>query len=156
MKALMFVKTKEGKFLFKGDSFWSKGSEPDYAKVYSNDNIDEVNKWLKNGIFPWNIYKDKVDMVIDRYHDAVLGYFTPDESKFESVHNIKKGTTIEELGEPTYLWVIKLHPQSEWVINKTDEKSITPDTKSMGYFENYTEYHRDKVLDVVLNKKDSV
>ncbi len=147
----MFLKTKEGEYLFKGDSFWSKGKDPDFAKIYSDDNIDQVNSWLRNGIFPWNIYKDKIDVVIDRYHDGILGYFTPDESKYDGRHNLKKGTKIDELGKPTYLWIIKLYPQSDWVIEKQDENSINP--SNMGYFENYTEYHRDEILKDVL--KDS-
>ena len=56
MKAIMFLKTKDGVYLFKGDSFWSKGKDPDFAKIYSNDDIEQVNSWLKNGIMPWNIF----------------------------------------------------------------------------------------------------
>lgn len=99
---------------------------------------------------PWNIFKDKIDMVIDRYDNGILGYFTPDESKYQGVHNLKKGTTIDELGKPTYLWLIKLKPFDEWVITKEDDESITPDTKSMCTFEDYTEYHRDEILKDVL------
>ena len=151
----MFLKTKDGEYLFKGDSFWSKGSEPSFAKIYSDDNIEQVNDWLKNGIMPWNIYKNKIDMVIDRYSDGILGYFTPSEDLYDGPHNLKKETTIEDLGKPNYLWIIRLKPQTEWIIRKEDDESITPDTKSMCSFENYTEYYRDKVITDVLNEKDS-
>ena len=155
MKAIMFLKTKDGEYLFKGDSFWSKGKDPDFSKIYSDDDINQVNSWLQNGIMPWNIFKDKIDVVIERYDNGILGYFTPDESKYQGPHNLKKGTTIDELGNPTYLWLIKLKPFDEWVITKEDDESITPDTKSMCTFENYIEYHRERVLTDVLNKKDS-
>lgn len=155
MKAILFLKTKSGQYLFKGDSFWSKGSEPSYAKIYSNDDIEQVNDWLKNGIMPWNIYKDKIDMVIDIYTDGILGYFTPSEDLYDNPYNLKKETIIEDLGRPTYLWIIRLNNQSEWVITKEDDESITPDTKSMCSFESYTEFHRDEVITNVLNEKDS-
>lgn len=155
MKAILFLKTKQGQYLFKGDSFWSKGVDPDYAKVYSDDDINQVNDWLRNGLFPWNIYKNKIDDVIKRYHDGILGYFTPSEDKYDGPHNIKKGTTIEELGKPTYLWVSKMKPFDEWIIEKEDDDSITPKSGTIGYFEDYTQYHRDEILTDVLNKKDS-
>ncbi len=150
MKAILFLKTKDGQYLFKGDSFWTKDKNPDFSKVYSNDNITEVEGWLKNGVFPWNIYKDKIQIVIDRYHDASLGYFTPSDDKYSTPHNIAPGTTIDELGDPKFLYILKVKPFSEWIISKEDDDSITPDSKSVVYFEDYTQIHRDEVLTDIL------
>lgn len=144
MKAILFLKTKDGQYLFKGDSFWSKGVDPDFAKVYSNDSITEVERWLKNGVFPWNIYSDKIQTVINRYSDGILGYFTPSDDMFKDSYSIKDGATIEDLGDPKLLYIVKVRPFSDWIIEKEEEsimedgslrKSITPKSDSVIYFE---------------------
>lgn len=158
MKALMFVKIRRSigselneTYLFKRDTFWSKSALPSGAKVYSDDNPIWVDEWLKDGILPYSIKKDKIENFIETYNGSILGYFTPDESNF-NIHQIKEGTTIEDLGEPKFLWVMNLNPESDWTFSERDSSlrispdSVYPDKDSIGYFESFKEHHRNELL----------
>jgi hypothetical protein len=149
MKALMFIKTKDNQYLFKADTFWSKVKDPRQAKVYPNDGSD-LERWLKSGIIPWNIYKSKIDEVIEKYSDAILGYFTPDESCFEGYYNIKEGIGVSDLGKPKYLYILRIKPFDQWVIEKEDEESIYPKNGENIYFDDYIQVDRNNKIEDIL------
>lgn len=162
MRTVIFVETKFGLY-FKCDTFWSQSEKPENAKIYS-DNMPELKNWLQS-ILPSNIYEDRIEYVKDKYDGAKLGYFTiKNDVLFEGAYRLKDGTEIKDLGKPNYLWIIKMNDISNWVIksrrpgkteNKTDRESIDVDPKSLGYFLDYKETHRNDVLNDVLNEKES-
>lgn len=160
MRAVIFIETKNGLF-FKCDSFWSQSERPDHAKVYSNDSLSELKGWLQS-VLPYNVYKDRIDFVKDKYDGAKLGYFTPTEDLYRDSYCLKAGTEVKDLGKPIYLWIIKMNDVSDWVIKKetpADPKdpkskdSIDFDSKSLGEFIDYKQSHRDEVIGDIL--KDS-
>jgi hypothetical protein len=157
MKAVIFIETKEG-IQFKCDTFWSKSEKPKNAKIYS-DNPTELKGWLQS-VLPHTIYKNRLEYVRDKYQGAKLGYFTPDETLFESPYNLKSYITTDQLGKPTYLWSIKMNDISEWVIKKEhpDEKdeevTVDVETESLGEFIDYKQTQRDKIISDVLKEKD--
>lgn len=156
MKAVIFIESNEG-IQFKCDTFWSKSEKPKNAKVYS-DNPNELKGWLQS-VLPHSIYKDKMEYVRDKYQGAKLGYFTPDETLFESNYNLKSYITTDQLGKPTYLWTIEMNDISDWIIKKEhnddDRVSIDVDSSSLGRFIDYKQTHRDELLKEILKEKES-
>lgn len=156
MKAVIFIESNEG-IQFKCDTFWSKSEKPKNAKVYS-DNPNELKNWLQS-VLPHSIYKDKMEYVRDKYQGAKLGYFTPDETLFESEYNLKSYITTDQLGKPTYLWTIEMNDISDWIIKKEhkddDRVSIDVDSSSLGRFIDYKQTHRDELLKEILKEKES-
>jgi len=156
MKAVIFIESNEG-IQFKCDTFWSKSEKPKNAKVYS-DNPNELKGWLQS-VLPHSIYKDKMEYVRDKYQGAKLGYFTPDETLFESDYNLKSYITTDQLGKPTYLWTIEMNDISDWIIKKEhkddDRVSIDVDSSSLGRFIDYKQTHRDELLKEILKEKES-
>lgn len=158
MRAVLFVEIKGVKY-FKCDTFWSKSENPRNAKIYSNDRMSELKDWLQS-IFPYNIYENMFEAVYEKYNNAKLGYFTPDESLYENSFILKEGTKVEDLGDPKYLWVIKMNPISEWKLEYRNEKegerrSANVMEDSLGTFLDYTEEHRDEVISDILKEKES-
>jgi len=156
MKAVIFIESNEG-IQFKCDTFWGKSEKPKNAKVYS-DNPNELKGWLQS-VLPHSIYKDKMEYVRDKYQGAKLGYFTPDETLFESDYNLKSYITTDQLGKPTYLWTIEMNDISDWIIKKEhkddDRVSIDVDSSSLGRFIDYKQTHRDELLKEILKEKES-
>jgi len=156
MKAVIFIESNEG-IQFKCDTFWSKSEKPKNAKVYS-DNPNELKGWLQS-VLPHSIYKDKMEYVRDKYQGAKLGYFTPDETLFETGYNLKSYITTDQLGKPTYLWTIEMNDISDWIIKKEhkddDRVSIDVDSSSLGRFIDYKQTHRDELLKELLKAKES-
>ena len=157
MRAVLFIEI-EGVKYFKCDTFWSKSENPRNAKVYSNDRMSELEGWLQS-VFPHNIYVDMIETIYNRYNNAKLGYFTPDESLYENQFILKEGTKVEDLGSPTYLWTIKMNPISEWKLeyreDKGERKSADVKEKSLGVFLDYKKEHRDEVINTILKEKES-
>jgi hypothetical protein len=150
MKALMFIKTKDNQYLFKADTFWSKSITPRGAKVYNDNSKEDIEGWLKSGILPWSIYKSKVDEVIEKYSDGVLGYFTPDESLFETQYSVKENTEVKDLGKPNYLYILRIKPLDEWIIGKEDNDLIYPKNAENIYFDDYIQLDRDNKIENIL------
>jgi len=141
----MFVKTKSGDFYFKTDTFWNKAKQLQSAKIYSDDD-EQVERWLKSGIFPNSIYNDKVDEVIERYSDSLLGYITIDDSLLTG-WSIKKDISIEDLGKPKYLYILRVKPIEEW---KYDVEYIIKHDNNCYYFEDYIQVSRDTKISEIL------
>jgi hypothetical protein len=158
MKAVIFVETKEG-VLFKCDTFWSKSEKPRNAKVYSDD-PSQLKDWLQS-IMPHNIYKDMIEKVKLRYDGAKLGYFTPNVDLFDGSYSLKEGVSVEDLGNPTYLWYIKMNEISNWIIKRDNissedgRESVDFESKSLCEFIDYKQTHREEILNEVLKEKES-
>ncbi len=161
MKAVLFVEREGVKF--KCDTFWSMSKIPRNAKIYSNDSIESLRGWLYPVISGY-LYKNK-DKTMEEsiqswnewicgYNDAKLGYFTPDDSLYESQFYLKD-IDVSDLGKPTYLWSIIIKDSDNWIINISDDESIEYDVDSIRDFVDYKQIHRDELIGDILNKKES-
>jgi hypothetical protein len=161
MKSVIFVETKNEGIMFKCDTFWSKSENPRHAKVYSNSSTKELKGWLQS-VLPSHVYTDMIEKTKDKYDKANLGYFTPDENLFENQYYLKKDVSIKDLGKAKYLYTIQMNDTSKWIIKKEhkskkegERDSVNLDTKSIGYFIDYKQCHRDDIINEVLKEKES-
>ena len=158
MKAVIFIESKEEGIQFKCDTFWSKSDKPRNAKVYS-DNLNSLKDWLQS-VLPHNIYVDKMEYTMNKYQGARLGYFTPDDSLYESGYSLKDDVKVEDLGNPIYLWSIEMNDISNWIlknkkVDRDGRESFDVESNSLGEFIDYKQIHRDELLKEILKEKES-
>jgi hypothetical protein len=144
MKAILFVKLQDGRYLFKTDTFWHRSTCINRAKVYGDHNF--VKEPLLDGVIKNNI-NDIEDVLI--YDKSILGYFTPDSDKFEGRYSLKDDLQLDDLGDPTYLYIIDVKPLEEWNINNDNEGFIL--TEGNYSIRDFREYKRNEILTEILN-----
>ena len=144
MKTILFVKLKTGEYLFKTDSFWHKSHNPNRAKVYGS--TEYVSKPLKNGLI--NNQVNDINEFVIKYDKSLLGYFTPSSDKFNGNYSLKSDITIDDLGDPTFLYQIDVKEIQDWDIKHDDEGYIL--TEGNYSINDYKQIRRDKILNEIL------
>ncbi len=113
MKALIFIQTNDGKIYYKCDTFWSKSDKINYAKIYRDDNQDEIDKWITS--YDYNIHEylkknpDKMNDIIESYHNCKMGYRTVNDSFLKDEFTLKEDIKDKDLGELIYTHQIHIN-----------------------------------------------
>lgn len=165
MKAIIFVEIDGVKY-FKCDTFWSMSPEPHHAKIYSDDNRDQLFKWLSPCVqtHVWTSRKNEEDIkklvtewksTLKKYNNANLGYFIPKDDLYKNQYCLKDETKLDTLGECRYLWTIKIKDENEFKEIERSETMIKYDEESIREFIDYTQVHRDEIIGNILNEKDT-
>jgi hypothetical protein len=135
MKAIYFIETKEGRRLYKTDTFWSKSDKIEHAKIH-NDSLEDQKRFLvalDSLRYNKDITNDDFKFFEDRYVGGKYGYqvLLETENNSEIMWNPKPDT---KLSDPIYL---------------TEILSLDRDGK-MNYIE-IEAYKRDKQIEKILN-----
>ena len=132
-QAIYFVETKEGKRLYKLDTFWSKGDINDGVKVHNDSEYDQERFFgsLCSGFKPWDRKEDleKLEKVRERYTNSKYGYQTVmSDQKINYIEN-------QELSNPVYLRLIQ-EVNDDFTVQSVE----------------FTPYDRDTKIDQILNE----
>lgn len=134
MRAIYFIETKEGRRLYKTDTFWSKSDNIEDAKIH-NDSIEDQKRFLVSldSLIRMTITDEDFDFFQSRYVGGKYGYqiLLEKENKSEIMWNPKPDTKVSD---PIYL---------------TEIHSMDRNGK-MNYLE-IEAYKRDKQIDKILN-----
>ena len=140
MRAIYFIETKEGRRLYKTDTFWSKSDNIEDAKIH-NDSIEDQKRFLvslDSLIHMDPITDEDFEFFQSRYVGGKYGYqiisdepILEKENKSEIMWNPKPDTKVSD---PIYL---------------TEIHSMDRNGK-MNYLE-IEAYKRDKQIDKILN-----
>jgi hypothetical protein len=131
-QAVYFVETKEGERLYKLDTFWSKGTINDGAKVHNDSEYDQERffKALCSSFEPWD-KKDGAERLVklrERYTNSKYGY-----QVVISENNLSY-LADQELSNPVYLRLIQ-EINDDFTVQSVE----------------FTPYDRDTKIDQILN-----
>ncbi len=125
-KAVYFLETKEGKRLYKLDTFWSKGDINDGVKIHNDSEYDQERFFdsLCSGFKPWNRnnFQDLIEKLRERYTNSKYGYQTIiSDENIDYIEN-------QELSKPVYLKLIK-KINKDFSVQSVDFKPYDRDNK---------------------------
>ena len=132
-QAIYFVETKEGKRLYKLDTFWSKGYINDGVKVHNDSEYDQERFFVSlcSGFKPWDRKEDleKLEKVRERYTNSKYGYqIVMSDQKIDYIEK-------QELSNPVYLRLIQ-EINDDFTVQSVE----------------FTPYDRDIKIDQILNE----
>jgi hypothetical protein len=132
-QAVYFIETKEGERLYKLDTFWSKGTINDGAKVHNDSEYDQERFFdsLCSGFKPWD-KKDGAERLVklrERYTNSKYGY-----QVVISENNLSY-LADQELSNPVYLRLIQ-EINDDFTVQSVE----------------FTPYDRDTKIDLILNE----
>lgn len=168
MRGILFAEIDGIKF-FKCDTFWSKSEKIRNAKIYSSlnhDNIQEFERLLKPVIPSYHLKEDDLELIEDsikKYKDriiklngSILGYYLLDDNMLENAYRIKEGISIDDLGKPNYLWVVKINESNIEKSKKVESNKsllINFETSVFVTYIDYRNINRENVIDDILKQK---
>ncbi len=102
--AIFFIE-KDGVKKYKTDTFWSKDTNPMYAKLHHTDDVD---RFLKGYLYSIESYaerhNDEFVKIKNEYKGIKYGYQTFEDDQKQSTYTLKENPI---LSEPVYCFIIE-------------------------------------------------
>ena len=102
MESLILIKTNNNRIFYKADSFWTKTTRIDEAKIYNDDSQLEIDRWIIS--YSYNIKlllkqsSEKLSVISEEYHECKMGYWNIAKEFLKNQFIAKKDTKEEDLG----------------------------------------------------------